>query len=110
MISNDHIRSELVKEYQKLHPQKSIDEVYENTRHLLKDGFEKKLIEVVNHKSNNQLIFLDKNHPPAVLVNMTEFFDEYKKKNPTTKIIKIALIPQAQTPHELARTKYPFTL
>lgn len=53
MISNDQIRSELVKEYQKGHPNKSIDEVYQNTRHLLKDGFEKKLEEVVAHKSTN---------------------------------------------------------
>ena len=53
MVSNDQIRSELVKEYQKGHPGKSIDEVYQNTRHLLKDGFEKKLEEVVAHKSTN---------------------------------------------------------
>lgn len=86
MISNDQIRSELVKEYQKLHPNKSIDEVYQNTRHLLKDGFEKKLEEVIAQKSIDQMIFLDKNHPPAVLANMTKFFDELKKKSPTTKI------------------------
>lgn len=76
----------------------------------MKDGFEKKLEEVVAHKASNQLIFLDKNHPPAVLGNMIEFFDELKKKNPLTKITKVALIPHGQTPHELARTKYPFTL
>lgn len=110
MVSNDQIRSELVKEYQKGHPNKSIDEVYQATRHLLQDGFEKKLLDVVAHKASNQLIYLDKNHPPAVLTTMIEFFDEIKKKNPLTKITKVALIPQGQTPHELARTKYPFNL
>ena len=110
MISNDEIRAKLVKEYQKLHPDKSIDAVYQSTRHSLKDGFEKKLEEAVASESREQLIFLDKNHPPAVLASMTEFFDELKKKHPSTKITKVALIPHAQTPHELGRTKYPFTL
>jgi len=64
----------------------------------------------VASKSKEQLIFLDKNPAPAALARVSEVLDELKKKHPTTQITKVALIPHAQTPHELARTRYPFTL
>lgn len=67
MISNDNIRESIAEEYRKLHPNKSTDHIYADTRHLFKDGYEKKIEEVVARKHSEQLIFLDKNHPPSIL-------------------------------------------
>tara|TARA_B110000285_G_scaffold113951_1_gene129240 strand:- start:1062 stop:1265 length:204 start_codon:yes stop_codon:yes gene_type:complete len=67
------------------------------------------LEEVLSRSGDDQLIFLDKNHSPAILVGITDKLSEFKKKYPSIKITSIALIPPKQT-HELARTKYPFDL
>lgn len=94
MISNDEIRKNLVKEHQKQNPNKSIDEVFQSTRHLLQDHFLQSLGDaIINKKHKQQVIFLDKNHPPPILRKVVEYLNEIQKNESKIKITKVALIP-----------------
>jgi hypothetical protein len=58
----------------------------------------------------HQLIYLDKNHSPSVLVKLRDFIDTLEVDLENVSIHKTCLIPHCIKPHVFNGQQYPFSL
>ena len=102
MLSNDEIRRKLIDDYFIMHPDSDAEEAFYKTSPQVSVELENKLNEIIEHNDDNTIVYIDKNHPPAVL---NHFKDQLKNCD------TIGLIPDILNPHKIGKDRnYPLSL
>jgi adenylate kinase family enzyme len=117
MVSNDETRQQLIEEYMKANKDVDRDQVFLKTGSKVHERVHEILRETVETMTSesgeaieNQVIYLDKNYPPTILMRLINFMHEIEDENENISIQKTCLIPKVIAPHTIEDCKYPFSL
>ena len=105
-LSSDTIRAEMIKRY--LGRSRNWDEAFQKTHGPARDEFFRQLDELISAQKDKHVIFLDKNHPPAILGQTVEHIEGTSP--PSTDLRLIGLIPSSSSTLTIGTEVFPFDL
>lgn len=110
VISNDKIRKGLIDRYLQDNRHKSIEDAFEatisSTAKTFNDNLKAMLKQYIESTSSKKhVLYLDKNHPPNIITKTIETITKFTSTT-STRILKLALIPDILQPYQ----EYPFSL